>query len=130
MGGVPWDAEIRQLECDLRPDQLQHFALHFFGSVSVGVLSGLGAAALETLLGELALGPVGLVAGVATFVAIGVQTANWETVRENFVQQVRSRHLELVERARVQLDFSGLCERRTRMILEQMDVILQRLLTE
>ncbi|CAE8641575.1 unnamed protein product, partial [Polarella glacialis] len=108
----------------------QHFAMHFFGSVSVGVLSGIGALALEALLGELALGPVGLIAGVATFVAIGVQTADWPSVRKDFVQQVRSKQLELVEKARLQLDFPGLCERRKRRILERMDVILQRLLSE
>merc|ERR1719384_1627316 len=68
---LPWDAEVRRLQLDLHPDQLQHFAMHFFGSVSVGVLSGLGAVALEALLGELALGPVGIIAGVATFVALG-----------------------------------------------------------
>ncbi|CAE8689860.1 unnamed protein product, partial [Polarella glacialis] len=127
---LPWDAEVRELEVDLCPDQLQHFAMHFFGSVSVGVLSGIGALALEALLGELALGPVGLIAGVATFVAIGVQTADWPSVRKDFVQQVRSKQLELVEKARLQLDFPGLCERRKRRILERMDVILQRLLSE
>merc|ERR1712176_1043413 len=127
---LAWDAEVKQLELDMQSDQLQHFARHFFGGLSVGVLSGLGAVALETLLGELALGPVGLVAGVAAFVAIGVQTADWDTVRQDFVKQVRARHLELVEKARVQLDFPGLCERRTRRILEQMDHILKRLLSE
>eukprot|EP00931_Biecheleriopsis_adriatica_P035929 TRINITY_DN20715_c0_g1_i1.p1 TRINITY_DN20715_c0_g1~~TRINITY_DN20715_c0_g1_i1.p1 ORF type:complete len:688 (+),score=129.89 TRINITY_DN20715_c0_g1_i1:88-2151(+) len=127
---LPWDAEVRELEVDLAPDQLQHFAMHFFGSVSVGVLSGIGALALEALLGELALGPVGIVAGVATFVAIGVQTASWTDVREEFIRQVRSKQLELVEKARSQLDFPGLCERRKRKILEKMDVILQRLLSE
>ena len=31
----------------MKPDQLQDFAMHFFGSVSVGVFAGIGAAALE-----------------------------------------------------------------------------------
>ena len=85
---------------------------------------------IQVLLGELALGPVGVVMGVATFVAIGVTSADWPSVRADFVQRVRSRVLELVEKARAQLDFPGLCERRTRRILESMDKILQRLLTE
>lgn len=127
---VPWDAQVRRLACDLQPDELQHFALHFFGSLSLGVLSGLGAAALEVLLGELALGPVGLVVGVATFVAIGVQTADWPSVRTEFLRLVRTKQLDLVEKAKLQLDFPGLCERRKRRILEQMDVILHCLLNE
>jgi hypothetical protein len=127
---VPWDAEVRKLELDLRPDQLHHFAMHFFGSVAVGVLSGLGAAVLEMFLAELVLGPVGVVVGIATFIAIGAQSSDWPKVREAFVKQVRSRHLELVLKARAQLDFPGLCERRKRRILERMDIVLQRLLAE
>lgn len=127
---VPWDADVRRLEVDLDPDHLQHFALQFFGSLSVGVLSGIGAIALETLIGELALGPVGVIAGVATFVAIGVQTADWRSVRNSFVKKAQSRNIEMVEKARKQLDFPGLCERRKRTILELMDVVLERLTNE
>merc|ERR1712050_659890 len=106
---MPWDAEVRRLEVELNPDELQHFAMHFFGSLSVGVLSGIGAVALEALLGELVLGPVGVIAGVATFVALGVQTADWPSVRKDFLGKARSQHIELVHRARAQLDFPGLC---------------------
>eukprot|EP00927_Polykrikos_kofoidii_P071654 TRINITY_DN67909_c0_g1_i1.p1 TRINITY_DN67909_c0_g1~~TRINITY_DN67909_c0_g1_i1.p1 ORF type:complete len:769 (+),score=169.58 TRINITY_DN67909_c0_g1_i1:119-2425(+) len=127
---VPWEAEVEKLKVELRPDQLQFFAVHFFGSVSVGVISSLGTLALEAFLGELALGPVGLVAGVATFVAIGVQTADWPSVRKGFLKVVRSKQLELVEKATQQLDFPGLCGRRKCRILERMDVILHCLLGE
>lgn len=127
---VPWDAEVKQLELDLNNDGLQDFAMQFFGSLSVGVITGLGAGALEMVLGELALGPVGLVAGAVAFVAIGVHTADWQGVREDFVTKVRSRQLELVAKAKDQLDFPGLCERRRRRILERMDLILKRLLGE
>lgn len=127
---VPWDAEVKQLECDMSHDKLQGFAMQFFGSLGVGVLSGLGAAALEALLGELALGPVGLVAGVATFAIIGVQTADWPSIRSEFVRRVRSQQLELVAKAKAQLNFPGLCERRKRRILEKMDLVLCRLMAE
>lgn len=127
---MPWDAEVRRLEVELNPDELQHFAMHFFGSLSVGVLSGIGAVALEVLLGELALGPVGVIAGVATFVAIGAQNADWPSVRKDFIRKARSQHVELVYQARDQLNLPGLCERRKRRILEQMDLILRRLFAE
>lgn len=127
---MPWEAEMKRLEVELDKGQLQHFAMHFFGSLSVGVLSGIGALALEVLLGELALGPVGIIAGVATFVAIGVQNSDWPSVRGEFVRQARAQHLELVHQAKQKLDFPGLCERRKRRILEQMDIILSRLLSE
>merc|ERR1711879_290667 len=82
------------------------------------------------LVGELTLGPVGVVAGIATFVAIGVQNADWPTVREGFVAQIRRRHVELVAKAREGLDFPGLCERRKRKLLEKMDIVLGKLLGE
>jgi len=127
---VPWDAEVQELELALSTDGLQDFALQFFGGLGVGVITGLGAGAVELLLGELALGPVGLVAGVATFVALGVQTADWRMVREEFVKSVRSRQLQLVAKAKDQLNFPGLCERRRRRVLERMDVVLKGLLSE
>lgn len=128
--GVPWDADVKALELSMHHEHLQHFALHFFGSLGVGVLSGLGAAAVETLLGELVFGPVGLVVGVATFVAIGVSPSDWQTVRDECVKRMHSQQLELISHAREKLDFPELCERRKRRILEQMDLILERQLRE
>lgn len=122
-----WDAQIRALELELQPDRLRQFSLHFFGSLSAGVLTGIGVAALEAMVGELALGPVGVVVGVATFVAIGVTSADWSSVRDNYVHQVQAKELELVARAKEQLDFPGLCARRRGRLLQQMDLVLGRL---
>eukprot|EP00746_Dinoflagellata_sp_MGD_P090003 gnl/MRDRNA2_/MRDRNA2_35509_c0_seq1.p1 gnl/MRDRNA2_/MRDRNA2_35509_c0~~gnl/MRDRNA2_/MRDRNA2_35509_c0_seq1.p1 ORF type:complete len:766 (+),score=173.36 gnl/MRDRNA2_/MRDRNA2_35509_c0_seq1:63-2300(+) len=127
---ITWDAEVKGLKVSLQRSELKNFAAQFFGSVSVGVLTGLAATALEALVADLVLGPVGVVAGIATFVTLGVQNSDWRTVRDSFVKQVRTRHLEVVTHSHKQLDFPGLCERRKIRLLERIDAVLHKILHE
>merc|ERR1719271_2357818 len=127
---VDWEANVEKLQTSLGTNGLKTFANQFFGSVGVGLGAGIAAGAAEVLVGELVLGPVGLVAGLATFVAVGVKPADWNEVKGNVLRAAEGRELELVTNAREALNFPALVERRKRRILELIDALLQALAEE
>lgn len=79
---------------------------------------------------DTALGPIGFVIGVAAFAVSEVKPANWQSEQEEFVRQLKKRHVELVSKARDPFDFAELGELRRRKIVEQMDALARRFRVE
>jgi hypothetical protein len=77
-----------------------------------------------------ALGPIGIVIGVAAFAVSEVKPAYWPSVREEFVKQLKTRHVELAHKAQDQFDFAELGELRRRKIVGQMDALVLRFRAE